>query len=381
MSSFADHRNVRLVSGNILHSKSQTLVNTVNCVGVMGKGIALDFKRQYPDMFKDYVARCDRKEVQLGKPYLYKAAANRWIINFPTKNHWRAVSRLSDILDGLNYLEAHYEEWGITSLAMPPLGCGNGQLEWKVVGPTLVRHLERLKIPVELYVPRGESPDIEQLALMAVPQRGVSPPAVEERFVPPEWVAIVAILDRVQRQPYHWPVGRTIFQKLVYFATQSDIPTGLKFERNSYGPFAEKLNSYIARLQNNGLVGEQQHGNRFEIRVGPTYPDAVKSYRERMESWRDAVDRTADLIARMNTSTAEVAATVHYTASELADKYGRRPTASEVIAEVESWKARRNPPLKRRAIVEAVTVLGLQGWLDVELDEEAERLIDELADV
>ncbi|SPM27177.1 type II toxin-antitoxin system antitoxin DNA ADP-ribosyl glycohydrolase DarG [Mycobacterium terramassiliense] len=377
MFSFSSRSNVRPVSGNILDSRAQTLVNTVNCVGVMGKGIALDFKRRYPDMFADYVARCDRKEVRLGEPYLYKAS-DHWIINFPTKKHWRAVSRLNDIVDGLNYLEDHYQAWGITSLAMPPLGCGNGQLEWKVVGPTLARHLERLKIPVELYVPRGEATDFEQLALMPAAQDASQP--TREHFVPPEWVAIVAVLDRVQRQPYHWPVGHTIFQKLVYFASQTDIPIDLKFERNSYGPFDRTIKSHIARLQNNGLAVEQQRGNLFEIRVGPTYPDAVDSYRDRMEPWRDAVERTADLMARMDTSTAEVAATVHYAAGELAQRYGRRPTATEVITEVEQWKARRRPPVKRQAIVEALTALGLRGWLDVDLDEDAERLIDEFAD-
>lgn len=377
MSSSSDP-NVRLVSGNILDSPAQTLVNTVNCVGVMGKGIALDFKRRYPEMFSDYVARCDRHEVRLGQPYLYKAN-DHWIVNFPTKKHWRAVSRLSDIVEGLNYLEKHYREWGIASLAMPPLGCGNGQLEWKVVRTTLVRHLERLNVPVELYVPCGESPDAEQLALVSVGIDDTLGDPTQERFVPPEWVAIVAILDRLQRQPYHWPVGHTVFQKLVYFASQTGIPTGLQFERNSYGPFARALKSHIARLQNNGLAVEEQRGNLFEIRVGPTYRDAVESYRDRMEPWRRAVERTADLMARMNASTAEVAATVHYTAAELENQRGRRPTATEVITEVEHWKARRKPPLERRAIVEALTVLGLRGWLDVDLDEDAERLIDAFA--
>ncbi|GFG53484.1 Appr-1-p processing protein [Mycolicibacterium agri] len=376
MSSSSDN-NVRLVSGNILDSSAQTLVNTVNCVGVMGKGIALAFKRRYPDMFDDYVARCDRGEVRLGRPYLFKAD-DHWVINFPTKNHWRAVSRLQDIVDGLDYLQAHYQDWGITSLAVPPLGCGNGQLEWKVVEPTLARHLARLDIPVELYVPAGESPDVEQLALM--PAERATTDRTQERFVPPEWVAIIAVLDRLERQPHHWPVGHTMFQKLVYFASQTGIPTGLQFERNSYGPFARTLKGHIARLQNNGLAIEQQHGRLFEIRVGPTYRDAVENYRGRMESWREAVDRTADLMSRMNTSTAEVAATVHYTAAELAGQYDRRPTASEVIAGVERWKARRKPPLDRRAIVEALTVLGLRGWLEVDLDEDAEQLIDEFAD-
>src|SRR6266487_775348 len=104
--------------GDILASKAQTLVNTVNCVGIMGKGIALAFKRRYPEMFKDYVRRCDRGEVQLGRPYVYRAD-DHLILNFPTKQHWRAVSRLKDIIAGLEYLEAHSREWGITSLAVP----------------------------------------------------------------------------------------------------------------------------------------------------------------------------------------------------------------------------------------------------------------------
>src|SRR4051794_25493567 len=132
----------------------QTLVNTVNTVGVMGKGIALAFKKAYPEMYEDYLRRCERKEVALGRPYVFAASRNL-ILNFPTKGHWRAVSKLADIVAGLEHLETHYKEWGITSLAVPPLGCGNGQLEGDVVRPTLVRHLARLDVPVELYAPSG----------------------------------------------------------------------------------------------------------------------------------------------------------------------------------------------------------------------------------
>src|SRR5216684_726913 len=97
--------------GDLFRSEAQTLVNTVNCVGIMGKGIALAFKERFPDMYKDYVARCERGEVRLGEPYLYKQLFGPWILNFPTKDHWRAVSRLSDIVAGLDYLTSHYKEW------------------------------------------------------------------------------------------------------------------------------------------------------------------------------------------------------------------------------------------------------------------------------
>ena len=139
----------------MLRSSAQTLVNTVNCVGVMGKGIALDFKRSYPVMFEDYTGRCAAGGVRPGEPYLWRPAPSEqhWVLNFPTKRHWRARSRLSDIVDGLDWLEAHCEEWGIESLAVPALGCQNGGLRWAEVGPLLFERLGRLGIPVELYAP------------------------------------------------------------------------------------------------------------------------------------------------------------------------------------------------------------------------------------
>ena len=150
---------VKVIVGDLFASDAQTLVNTVNCVGVMGKGVALEFKKRFPEMYKDYVTRCERHEVRLGKPYLFRHLMPPWVLNFPTKGHWRSVTKLSDIERGLRYLTEHYEEWGITSMAVPPLGCGNGQLEWRIVGPTLYRYLSEIKVQITLrairYTPRG----------------------------------------------------------------------------------------------------------------------------------------------------------------------------------------------------------------------------------
>lgn len=145
------------LEGDILGSRAQTLINTVNCVGVMGKGIALLFKNNYPEMFDDYKLKCDKGEVKLGVPYLYKVSDSRWILNFPTKAHWRNDSNLKDIENGLIYLAKHAAEWGITSLAVPPLGCGNGKLNWDDVYPLILHHLRPLGIPIEVYVPFHES--------------------------------------------------------------------------------------------------------------------------------------------------------------------------------------------------------------------------------
>src|SRR6266568_6120081 len=104
---------MKILVGDIMQSKAQTLINTVNCVGVMGKGIALEFKERFPEMFNDYLKRCERNEVKLGVPYLYKPLFPPQIINFPTKDHWKSVSRLDDIERGLQYLLDHHREWGV----------------------------------------------------------------------------------------------------------------------------------------------------------------------------------------------------------------------------------------------------------------------------
>lgn len=158
--------------GNLLESGAQTLVNTVNTVGVMGKGIALEFKRRYPDMFADYQRRCAEGAVRLGEPYLWRGLLEPWIVNFPTKEHWRSASRIADIERGLAFLADHIERWGVASLAVPPLGAGSGGLDWVSIGPTLYRHLEALPIPVLLYVPfdvPDEQATVEFLAMQDQP--------------------------------------------------------------------------------------------------------------------------------------------------------------------------------------------------------------------
>lgn len=140
-------------TGDLLLSRMKTLVNTVNCVGVMGKGIALGFKKQYPPMFADYVTRCKKKQVKLGEPYFYQVNQNRSIVNFPTKGHWQNSSKLEDVESGLQFLAANAKAWGITSMAVPPLGCGNGGLDWEDVRPLINKYLLPLKIPLEIYEP------------------------------------------------------------------------------------------------------------------------------------------------------------------------------------------------------------------------------------
>jgi O-acetyl-ADP-ribose deacetylase (regulator of RNase III) len=149
-----------VTGGDLFESGCSTLVNAVNCHGVMGAGIALEFKRRFPVMFADYRRRCRRGEVRLGRPYLWRPedGAGPSVLNFPTKDHWRDPSHLEPIAAGLAWLRSHYRELGIASLAVPALGCGHGGLRWEDVRPTIVRALSGLAIPVSIYEPERRSP-------------------------------------------------------------------------------------------------------------------------------------------------------------------------------------------------------------------------------
>jgi len=138
---------ITFVTGNLFTSNAQVLTNTVNCVGVMGKGVALEFKTRYPELFADYQARCASGAVLVGQPYLWEDDRVQ-VLNFPTKQHWRNPSQLDWIEAGLKHLANHYTDLGIQSLAMPPLGCGNGGLSWSEVKPLIIKCL-------------GDIPDLE----------------------------------------------------------------------------------------------------------------------------------------------------------------------------------------------------------------------------
>jgi uncharacterized protein YwgA/O-acetyl-ADP-ribose deacetylase (regulator of RNase III) len=351
--------------GNLFESPAQTLVNTVNCVGVMGKGVALEFKTRFPEMYEDYVTRCKRGEVRLGLPYLYRGLMPPWILNFPTKDHWRSVSRLQDIEQGLEYLLAHYRKWGIESLAVPPLGCGHGQLEWRVVGPTLYRYLKRMEIPVELYAPFGTAHDELQPSFLdnGASRSDIGAPGPAPDRVGAAWVALVEVLHRLQEEPHHWPVGRTTFQKIAYFATQCGVPTSLHYRRGSFGPYSSELKRRITVLVNNGLVFEQRLGRMFAVRVGQTFPDARRAYQDQLNEWKAAIDKVTDLFMRMRTDQAEIAATIHFATQELSKRTAQAPKESAVLREVMEWKQKRRPPLEEKAIAVAIRSLNVLSWL------------------
>jgi len=372
----------KVLVGDIFKSNAQTLVNTVNCVGVMGKGLALEFKKRFPDMYEDYVARCRRGEVQLGKPYLYRRVIPPWILLFPTKHDWRSVSKLTDIEEGLRYLEKHYKEWGIISLAVPPLGCGLGELNWDIVGPTLYRYLSRLEIPVELYAPFGTPSGKLIPEFLSEPSQAqlVEQNKRPESKIEPGFIPILEVLRRLENIPYHWPVGRTIFQKIAYFGTLLGLETGLVYKRSSYGPFSSELKAKLTKLVNNGLIKEEKQGNMFMVKVGDTFKDARDVYKKEIKSNEPLIEKLVDLFCRLDTKQAEMAATVHFAYTELKKKKEEKPTEDDVLNAVMEWKQRRRPPYDKIEVAKTIRNLAVLGWLDIRPSETiSEEIETELA--
>jgi O-acetyl-ADP-ribose deacetylase (regulator of RNase III) len=363
---------VTIRTGSLFESGAQTLVNAVNCMGVMGKGIALQFKRRFPEMYLDYRARCGDGGVKVGLPYLYRVSSPPWVLNFPTKEHWRMVARLSDITRGLEHLVAHYREWGIASLAVPALGCGQGQLEWRIVGPILVRYLSRIDIPVELFGPQGTPQHQLQIVLPDGPAPAVvreAAPGAEGRLNP-AWVGLVEIVRRIGEQPYHWPVEWATFQGIAFVATEMGLPTGSTCQRSSHGPLCPELKRIFTSLANNGLIREEKRGATIAVCPGPAFEDAAVEYHQNLAGWEPILRRVADLFRRMDSGRAELVAAVMVAARDLRESTNRNPTEREVVRSLLEWNQRGRPSPDEALLANAVRNLAALGWLRVEPSED-----------
>lgn len=358
--------------GDLFASDAQTLVNTVNCVGVMGKGVAAEFKKRFPRMMADYADRCARGEVRLGEPYLYKDLTGARIVNFPTKGHWRSMSRLADVESGLRYLADHIAEWGITSLALPPLGCGNGGLAWIEVGPLIYRELCALPIKVEVFAPYGTSKSELTSDFLAGPsQLSLTGRGIRAEKLNPAWLALMEVLRELQAQPYANPVGRTIFQKIAYVLTQMNVPTGFAFGKGSYGPFSGDMKSALHDFANRNWLQEARLGRMMAFRVSPQYEKDRAKFASEIELYRKKIAKTVDLFSRIrSTEQAEEVATVIY-ASQVVK--ARRPegrlSEQDIMNYVLDWKPAWQEDMKRQAVAEAIRNMVLLNWVRADISE------------
>ncbi|HHX6845140.1 TPA: type II toxin-antitoxin system antitoxin DNA ADP-ribosyl glycohydrolase DarG [Pseudomonas aeruginosa] len=366
---------IKVLIGDMFKSEATTLVNTVNCVGVMGKGIALEFKKRWPGLMSDYEKKCKSKEVKLGEPYLYTDLAGTSIVNFPTKGHWRAASRLADIESGLLYFVKKYKEWNIESIAFPPLGCGNGGLEWDVVGPLMYKLLSKITIPVEIYAPFGTPTSKLSVEFLSPSQqrlfderghKGTRGPKLN-----PNWLVMLEVMDQLEQQPYAPKVGRTIFQKICHAVTALGVETELDFKKASYGPFSEQVQKLLGTLANANLIQEVQLGRMNHLKTGPEYEKIREKNRDVLSLHRNRIDKTVDLFSRIkDTEQAEEVATVFFAVSKLKEEQQVQIVPErEVFDFVLSWKKAWNTDEKRESIASAIRNLAMLGWIRVSLSE------------
>ena len=353
---------MKILLGNIFDSKCSTLVNTVNCVGVMGKGIALDFKKKYPSMFDEYQKLCKDGRVKPGQPYLYRDLTGISIINFPTKDNWRSPSKFSYITKGLKWFRQSYRELGITSIAFPPLGCGNGGLSWDDIGPEMYRALKDLPIEIEIYAPYGTPK--EKLTFQYLEQAGIANEALKGAKRIPfnnKWLLILEVVRQVNEQRYSLHVGRVIFQKICYVLTRSGIQTGFTFTKASYGPYSAKVKESITALSNANLMLEiQRTGQKMvEMQVTPNFVFDPSLY---SSDELQCLDKTVDLFCRIkNTDQAEMMATVMFSYDKLKAQ-NTVVTEEDVLGDILDWK-KRWAGIKEKEIIHTIRSLSILGWL------------------
>lgn len=247
---------IQSVTGNLLESTAHAYVNAVNTVGVMGKGIALQFKQAFPDVFKQYAKDCKHGKVQVGKMHVIEVVnftSPRYIINFPTKEHWRNPSKMIDIEVGLADLVRVIQHYDIQSLALPPLGCGNGGLDWQEVRPKIMAALAPLGIDVYLYEP-SPMPVVAQRDI-----RTKKPRLTEGRAL--LLVAMAKYAESGNR------MSAVEVQKIAYFLYAIGALPKLNFKKHQFGPHAENLNLVLQVLEGHYIRGYGDHATAKEIEL------------------------------------------------------------------------------------------------------------------
>lgn len=334
---------MRFTQGNLLDARVDAVVNTVNTVGVMGRGIALMFKERFPENFAAYEAACKAGEVQVGRMFVQPSAeleGPRWIINFPTKKHWRQPTRIEWIDTGLVALKEIVREKGIRSIAIPPLGCGNGGLDWNDVRPKIEAVLGELSdVEVVVYEPTDKYQNVAK-------KKGVEA-LTPARALIAEMVRRYSILGfectLLETQKFAWLLERTI-QRLKL----PDV-LDLRFEANRYGPYAQRLTHLL-----DGLDGSYLHCDKRLADAAPF--DTIwfeEAKREKLgfylksaeaREYLPAIEATDELIDGFQSPLGmEALATVDW----LLAREGAEPTLSGIRKGIQNWPAGRGPAQRK----------------------------------
>jgi O-acetyl-ADP-ribose deacetylase (regulator of RNase III) len=344
---------IQLSHGDLLKQHDvDAIVNTVNCVGVMGKGIALQFKNKWPDNYAAYRAACENKQVRIGRMFVFDAgpyAQPHYIINFPTKDHWKGKSRLEYIREGLVDLVAQIKALGIRSVAMPPLGCGNGGLDWSDVRPLIEAAFAPLPdVDLRLFAP-GDGPD---------------PKSMEVRTPRPKMTrgraAILKLLETYRALNYG--LSKIEVQKLAYFLQEAGEDLNLPFVKHEYGPYSDTLRHVLNRME-----GHFVHGVGDGVVEAEIEPDAAA-----LEEAEQFLTTTADSALAQRVANVgrlidgfqtpygmELLATVHWVAT----RDGNVHDADEAHRAVADWNLRKQGLMTPDHVRAAWARLESEQWL------------------
>lgn len=323
---------IRKLKGNLLESKAEALVNTVNTVGVMGKGIALQFKKAYPNNFRVYKEACDNNEVSIGKVLIVKdesmLGGEKFIINFPTKKHWRQPSKYEYIERGMQSLVAAVKEHKIKSIALPPLGSGNGGLHWYKVSQIIESHLSELpELYVELYEPSNKIKEVLKKEKV--------------KLTPARAMLLAVMYDLVRNGEM---VSEFAGEKVCYFLQRfgaEDI-FKLDFKPNFYGPYSGKVRHVLYALNGSYVMGYQDKDTKpFEdISLLMDTEQDVMSFLENLEDSKpqEIVFKTKSFLNGLYSSfSLELLSTVDYI-----QHYEGKSNMDEIRKIIGQWSSRKS---------------------------------------
>ncbi|MGQ4647735.1 type II toxin-antitoxin system antitoxin DNA ADP-ribosyl glycohydrolase DarG [Lyngbya aestuarii] len=343
---------IELTQGDILKADTEALVNTVNCVGIMGRGIALQFRKAFPENFKAYEAACKAHQVQPGKMFIHdlnRLYNPHFIINFPTKRHWKGKSRIEDIKSGLADLVNVVQQQQIRSIAIPPLGCGLGGLNWEEVRPLIIEALQSLpEVDILLFEPAG------------APQATAM---VRENKVPNMTVGRAALLGLMRRYlaaVMDPTVTLLEVHKLMYFMQEAGEPLRLNYHKAPYGPYAENLRHVLSHIEGHFISGYGDAEDRPDkpLELKPYASEQAETFLTEHEATQARFARVADLIEGFETTFGmELLSTVHWVATQ-----EKAVTEEEVVTKVHAWNTRKRM-FEPRHIHLAWKRLREMGWL------------------
>jgi O-acetyl-ADP-ribose deacetylase (regulator of RNase III) len=345
---------ITITRGNLVETDAEALVNTVNCEGYMGKGIALQFKKAFPENFKAYARAVHAGEVKPGRMFIFSTGAivnPKYIINFPTKRKWREKSEIEDIEAGLKALVEEVRRLKINSVAVPPLGCGLGGLDWRVVGPMIERAFAELPdVGVMLFEPVG-APDPKTM------------PIHTNR---PSLTLARALFIQLMRQYSEMSYRLTLLeiQKLAYFLQESGEPLRLKYIAHIYGPYAHNLNKVLETLEGHFIqgYGDTQKPD-VEIELLPGAAEAADHFLKDNVDSHKRLERVADVIDGFETPYGmELLSSTHWVA-----RHGtpRAADADEAAQAIRGWNERKQSMFKPEHVRVAWNRLKEQDWIEV----------------